>query len=715
VLATSLAFALVVAGVASPPGDARALPCPTGNLLAAAHLSGWLDTSHPSALLGDGVVVPEGAFFPSQAVLFESDAASLTYDLGAVVPVRAALLQASAGMRISLQASGDGRTWRPYSIAPVPGAAGMRTRMLSLDDFVARYVRVGEPSGDGPRAVTELQLFCEPPSDASSVVRVLTQDPDPGTGGGFLLTPARRLWLALTGTPWLTEDQANVAKLLLCLSAIAVLTLGGARWSRARGVMLAAIALASCLGYYDWGSYHHPDYVHEHEFFHYFVGAKYFRELGYSRLYECASLADSEEGLTRRVELGTVRDLSTNELVSGGSVLTRAQQCRDLFSATRWADFKHDVSYFRDHTSIDRWQHDLRDHGYNPSPVWTMLGGALANLGPASRGLIGHGDSMFNGCLALLDPVLLLATLATIVWAFGWRSALVAAIFLGCNPLARYAWTGGAFLRQDWLMATVLGVALVERDKPALGGASLAYATLVRLFPAAFFVPIAMQAALALRARRRVERAGLRVLTGAAIAVAVLVPASAVASGAGLAAWRDFAQNSARQATTPSANLVGLPALLSYRPSTRAEVLVEPARIDPMATVTDARRRNLRAVRPLQAVLVVAFLLLFARAASRTRGASEGALLGAAAIPIVSALSSYYTSYLVPLALPRDDRDGRAIGLLLSTAALCVVQASCSEEDVRCAWSSLVVVLFASWTVWRSATRAVPAAAEVGA
>jgi hypothetical protein len=775
--------ALLVAFAAPARAAAAGSPaeCPAGNLLSPARLTGWLDTEHPAALLTDGVVVPEGAYFASQAVLFESNAASLTYDLGAAFSIHSALLQADAGASFSLQGSVDGRSWRPYRIAPVPDAQGMRTRRLEVGDLVARFVRIGEPTGDGPHAITELQVFCEPEADPSKALRVVSVDaaPDPDA---FPLTSRERAWLAFTGAPWLTESSANAAKLALCLAAIALLVFGalvdrarraleppvpppwhsrafvpaavlamtplalvsvaltcahGVRgaWSIAalvfgvvdvaalaeclrrgrRGTfrdawfakfrfgLLGAIALVSYLGYYNWGSYLFPDYVHQHDSFHYFVGAKYFRELGYTRFYECASLADAEEGLTRRVELGTIRDLSTNDVVDGRGVLQGAQECRELFSPTRWAAFKLDVSYFRDHMSIDDWSHALRDHGYNPTPLWTTVGSALFNLRPASRTFIGYGDSMFHGVLALFDPVLLLVALGVIAWAFGWRRAFVAAIFLGCTPLARYSWTGGSLLRQDWLFATVLGLAMLEKGRPAIGGASLAYATLVRVFPGVFFVPIALHALFEFRTQRRVGRAARRVLAGAALAVVALVPLSGWGSGRGLGAWAEFERNSAKHAATPTANLVGLPPLLSYRPSTRAELLFDPALPDPFAPAVLARKRNLSEVRPLQVALVVAFLLLLMRATRRAAQVAEAAPLGAALIPIVSGLSCYYSSYLTPLALLQDESGARGVALLLSTAALCVVQALTSQEDVRCAWASLVLVLFAVWTAWRSA------------
>src|SRR5580692_10678889 len=49
-----------------------------------------------------------------------------------------------------------------------------------------------------------------------------------------------------------------------------------------------------------------------HELFHYYLGAKYFRELGYGGLYDCTALADREiareEGVAPRIS-GYVRDL----------------------------------------------------------------------------------------------------------------------------------------------------------------------------------------------------------------------------------------------------------------------------------------------------------------------------------------------------------------------------------------------------------------------
>src|SRR5689334_3866797 len=38
----------------------------------------------------------------------------------------------------------------------------------------------------------------------------------------------------------------------------------------------------------------YPEYYHRHEFFHYYLGSKYSKELSYTRLYECAAVAEVE-------------------------------------------------------------------------------------------------------------------------------------------------------------------------------------------------------------------------------------------------------------------------------------------------------------------------------------------------------------------------------------------------------------------------------------
>ena len=51
------------------------------------------------------------------------------------------------------------------------------------------------------------------------------------------------------------------------------------------------------------------------------------------------------------------------------------------------------------------------------------------------------------------------------------------------NFPSRFYWTGGAFLRWDWLFYFVGGVCLVKKERTVLGGFFLGYSTLLRIFP----------------------------------------------------------------------------------------------------------------------------------------------------------------------------------------------------------------------------------------
>ena len=59
-------------------------------------------------------------------------------------------------------------------------------------------------------------------------------------------------------------------------------------------------------------------------------------------------------------------------------------------------------------------------------------------------------------------------------WAFGWRVMAVATVFWGCNAPANFYWTGGAFLRQDWIRVVSRGSssALAEETAGATGAAA---------------------------------------------------------------------------------------------------------------------------------------------------------------------------------------------------------------------------------------------------
>ena len=192
------------------------------------------------------------------------------------------------------------------------------------------------------------------------------------------------------------------------------------------------------LTYFNFGSFHFSNFIHGHDTFHYYIGSKYFKELSYERLYECVAIADSEEpGLRRRVELRKMTNLRTNLVETTADILAHPDRCKSHFTAARWQSFAHDLRYLRSLETPRRWDDAQLDHGFNGTPVWSILGSALSNLAPASRTQILLLDS--------IDCVLVLLMALLIWWAFGWRVLTVALTAFATYYSSRWEWTGGSF------------------------------------------------------------------------------------------------------------------------------------------------------------------------------------------------------------------------------------------------------------------------------
>ena len=190
---------------------------------------------------------------------------------------------------------------------------------------------------------------------------------------------------------------------------------------------------------------------------------------------------------------------------------------------------------FRARVPEGLWQGALADHGYNPSPAWGSLGKLLIGAEPAT-----HRNIL---PLVLIDPVLVILMWAFAWKAFGWRASCVAMVFWGTNFPGDFLWTGGAFLRQGWLAAMVIGFCCLRTKWMAAGGFFLTVAALLRVFPAVTVFAVALSAGLALgRARRfQLSPAHRRFALGCAAAAATLIPLSFATAG-GPRAWVDFAE-----------------------------------------------------------------------------------------------------------------------------------------------------------------------------
>ncbi len=460
----------------------------------------------------------------------------------------------------------------------------------------------------------------------------------------------------------MNDEWVNRLELLLALVGLALL--GGGHWlaqqnrsekdRRARDRVLLALGLLGALAYTNFGFLHFGNFIHTWDTYHYYIGSKYFPELRYDRLYECTAIADAESGLRAVVEKRSFTDLRTNALVKARAILANPQECKQHFTLERWEDFKHDVGWFRSRVPR-KWEMIQHDHGYNATPVWHLAGHALSNLSRASTAQV--------MLLTLLDPLYLLLMIGLIYWAFGWRtSALALLVFGTCFP-SKFFWTGGAFLRHDWLFFLVACICWLKKGRPLLAGLAIAYATTLRIFPGLVLIGPLLAAIEIFRRERRLDRTYLRLFAGAALGVAVLLPASYALSG-GWETYQRFAQNTAKHASTPLTNHMGLRTVLSYRPSTIGAVLRDPRAEDPWKSFREARLKSFAQVKPVFVLAVLGFLTLLYFAV-KPAGTEPwvAAALSVTVIAVGAELTCYYYAFVIALALLQQKRS--EVGLLL--------------------------------------------------
>jgi hypothetical protein len=648
-LASLVVAACALTGAA---GQLVAQPaCPPGNLLAGRKPWAWQDIQGDLARATDGQVAPEGALWNAPlATVLATGAATLTWDLQQVVTVTAAWIQADANDSYTVWGSTDGRDYRVLGrIEPVRGD-GLRGRKLALGGTPVRFLRFGEGSGDDFYSVSEITVFCELPTPFPPVMPVGAAPPASVAATVF--------------TYWNDETSARW-ELVLAVLGLALLEWGrrlsregrpGAH-VRLRDALLAVLGGLAALSYVNFGFFHFGAFIHEHEWTHYYLGAKYSRELSYDGLYECLSVADVDAGLRRRVELRKIRNLHTNALETTATILAHPERCTARFSEARWQAFQRDAAFFRARQNPQRWDRIQVDHGYNATPVWNALGSALTNLAPAS--------STQLYALALLDPLYLVALIAVIWWAFGWRVLSVALVVFATNFPSRFYWTGGAFMRWDWLFYLVAGLCCLRKGRPILAGAALCCAASLRVFPVFVFVGPLFALGWRVWETRRWERRWLRLFAGAVGAGVLLVLASLPFTG-GTAGYRRFVENTRKHEGTYMTNNMGLPTVLAWRPGGVGRLLNDDHLIEPWSKVKEARQAALRQARPLHVIITLGYLILLALAVRRAEPWVAAALsLGLISVGVE--LTSYYYAFVIGVALLCQEREEVGRWLLVLT------------------------------------------------
>lgn len=435
------------------------------------------------------------------------------------------------------------------------------------------------------------------------------------------------------------------------------------------------LAGLSILAYASLGfPYAHGPHINTYDAYHYYLGAKYFNELGYLYLYDATIVAAHEDNSPLR-QVGDFRDQSDYAIVPAQQAIAQQDRWRPNFTDARWESFKSDLAFFAPRMSIGGWRNALRDKGYNPPPVWTLTGSALAHAVPARPGtaifLLMHADFLF--------VILMTAALA---WAFNIETALLAAVFFGINYTTPYSAVGAAFLRLDWLMWLVFGICLMKRNLPTLSGMALAYAALLRLSPALYGAGLVAVAVRQFRETRRIPGWIVRFTIGGLVGTAILIGLTFAVMPEPVDAWRGFAEKMATHNESLGTKRFGLQYLFVWTGEVqRADLFTDNRGWEGYDARKLARLENLQwALRAAQGFL----LGLFVVAASRKKP-WEALTLGTILVFAFLAPTRYYYAQMiafVPLLAYQWPNRRRFLGLILLFGMMIVAHAVHAWNDL---------------------------------
>ena len=296
---------------------------------------------------------------------------------------------------------------------------------------------------------------------------------------------------------------------------------------------------------------------------YYYLNSKYLDELGYFGLYAAMLQADREQKGARTNHIRQYRDLRDYEVVPVKEGLHHGVTLRDQnFTPERWEAFKSDAAYFLERLDRQALRSNFFvDHGYNPPPTWSIVGGTIANITPVEQ----------IHWVAHVDTVIVVLMFALIAWAFGFEPTLFALLFFCATFSGRWPILGQSLMRFDWVAALVVGVCFLKKNHHLLGGGFMAYAALNRIFPAIFFAPVFFAAVSGLIRERRLAPQYVRMGAGAALCTVLLIGGAAVQYGPGI--FSSSVENLLMHNESYSSHRVGLGDLLVYRgETTRAQI-----------------------------------------------------------------------------------------------------------------------------------------------
>jgi hypothetical protein len=405
--------------------------------------------------------------------------------------------------------------------------------------------------------------------------------------------------------------------------------------------LILVIAFTAVTAVYKSNDYLIPtlsgDYIQSWNVYHYYLGSKYFDELGYFDIYRY-TLANDEKAGNRLAFVPKFRDLHTYRVVDRQRGLHGIDENR--FSEERRQSFVTDLYAILDFVREGVFRNMIRDRGYNPSPFGNFVYSTLSSLLPidiqATRSL-----------LCILDWLVLIPTFFLVAKTFGWINSL----FL-LNAFFLYFGIGnnhfGAFLRFDWFCAAVAAICFYKRQNYGLAGVLLAYATMTRIFPVFLLTGPALKLAYGFFKNRSLDRKLMGMFVAFTIACTAFTLIGST-NDRGLSSWVDFYE----KITVHSENhlhgmrRIGLKHAFTYDLSdfgpTRERV---------------ATRDNFENQRYIYYFCAAAVLSLLLVVLMRRFRKKELIALGLYVVFIIGVVSRYYWVLWFALLLDEEDEDG---------------------------------------------------------
>ena len=497
---------------------------------------------------------------------------------------------------------------------------------------------------------------------------------------------------------WLLESSEQTM-LVLVLCALAVLLWPRSRLratARTRASFLLALGMVTVGVKDDVGRLFEGE-VRVWNVYHYYLGAKYFPELGYHDLYLATLAADREADGVFEPHVEKIRSLRTYE-VRRLTDEDRAYDPSEHFQPARWEEFKHDVSALAEHRSPRGWRNVFRDRGYNGTPTWTAMGRAITAWLPAdATGLV---------LLASLDLLLLPLTAFVVLRTFG-PSAATAVLLLFVASPTNVARLVGGFLQTDWLCAVVLGACLLQRRRYGWAAVALAFATTTRLFPAVL-VATAIAPVFFDTLRNRTWRlsSGWRRFLLVFVASSLFaVGIGIIGNGRGADGWTEFARAISVHRTT---HVLGDRRIGLEHAFTRSNAALDEG-------TPDAERQALLEQRHGAYLTCAALLLALSALALRRLRPPAATAFGMIPIFAVTVSSRYYFGLLALLPLVASSRFAQAAQLVPFALYYALVRAGADDHTAYAWLNGFLAIYFCGLAVAVAAHRSSNDAADLEA